>query len=117
MDSLTILQRLGGGHFIDELAYHLTRVSEEVVTSGNKGTVTVAFSIAQAQRNEPTVIIDEKFSERPPSPETKGAMFYAVGDGMLHKEDPRQTRMEFRVVEDAQGVRTLDDQMNVKEAE
>lgn len=102
MDALAALQRLGGGHFIEELASALIVTSEEVVTTGKPGTVTVTLKISQKPAGTPSVIVEEAIARTAPKKDAKGAFFYAV-DGELHHNDPRQVQMEFRTVDKVTG--------------
>ncbi len=99
MDALSVAQRLGGGTFLDDLHFNLTEVSEQVVVTGRPGTVTVTLKI-EPVKGEPAVTIASALKQSRPAADPKGAIFYAVGDGQLEKNDPRQVPMEFRVVPD-----------------
>lgn len=100
MDSLAVIQRLAGGEFLDRLAFALTEVSERVVVTGNKGKVSISLVIAQQMRGEPVVIIEETISTAPPASSPRGAMFYAIGDGHLERDDPRKPPLPgFRTVD------------------
>ena len=99
MDALGVIQRLGSGKLIDDLHFALVDVSEQVANAkkGSKGTVTLTFEITK-DTEDAMVSIIETISRRPPKSEPRGAFFYAL-DGGLHREDPRQPSMDFRILE------------------
>ena len=105
MDALKVLERLGGGHFMDDLHAAILDVADDVVATGNTGVVTVTLKIAQATKGEPTITVSEEITRKPPKDEAKGAFFFAV-DGALHREDPRQAKFELHTVEGASVMRT-----------
>lgn len=112
MDPLAAIQRLAGGHFVEDLYVALTQVAEEVANSpvkGTKGAVTVTFVVTKEQAGEPMVSITEAIAKRPPKPEPLGAYFFAV-DGGLHRENPNQVAMEFRVLDGGSETRRLNEQ-------
>lgn len=108
MDGLSVAQRLGGGKFLDDLNFALTTVAEDVVVARTKGSVTVTFAIEQI-KDEPAVTILSQIKRGHPVPEAKGSIFYAVGDGKLDRNDPRQMTMHFDVVPSGLEVRTPPD--------
>ena len=65
--------------------------------AGKGGRVTVTFKLERI-KDEPAVTIISEIKRGHPVPEAKGSIFYAVGDGSLEKNDPRQLTMDFRVV-------------------
>lgn len=95
LDAMGMVKRLG--NFPDDLIFMLTEVSERVVTTEKKGAVVATFDINKV-KGQPAVTIGVKLKERMPEGDESGAVVYAVGDGFLHRDDPRQTVMEFRVV-------------------
>ena len=112
MDALGVLQRLGSGKLIDDLHFALVDIAEQVAHAkkGSKGTVTLTFEISK-DTEDAMVSIIETISRRPPKSEPRGAFFFAM-DGGLHREDPRQPSMEFRVLESDQAPEVRD----IKEA-
>ncbi len=109
MDPLSVLQRLGSGRLIEDLAAALTVTAEEVVATGKPGTVTLTLKVSTISQGNPLVMVDEQLSRSAPKKDPKGAAFYAV-DGTLHREDPRQMVMEFRTINRETGeIREPDD--------
>src|ERR1044072_7132282 len=104
MDGLHVVERLGGGHLIDEIHAALLDVAEEVVATGKQGTVTVTIKVSHPKGADPLlVVMDEEVKRAMPKPDPKGAMFYAA-DAQLHERDPRQADLpEFRIVADDAG--------------
>lgn len=102
MDALGAIQKLGSGSLVQELYLALIDVADDVIRTGNNGAVTVTLTVEQAQAGQPTVIVKEAISRRPPKEPSRGAMFFSV-DGQLHDRDPRQTVMEFRALDSSEG--------------
>lgn len=101
MDGLHVVERLGGGHLIDEIHAALLDVAEEVVATGKSGSVTVTIKVSHPKNADPLlVVMDEEVRRAMPKTDPKGAMFYAQ-DAELYERDPRQPDLpEFRVVAD-----------------
>ena len=55
-----VVERLAGGHFIDLLVSNLERVTEEVLTTGNTGTVSVTLKISTPDKQavDPLATVD-----------------------------------------------------------
>lgn len=87
---------------LEELEEALNKAATEVVETGKPASVTLALKISTKSPGDPMVIIDETVSRSVPKRAPRGAVFFAV-DGELHREDPRQTRMEFRTVDTTTG--------------
>ncbi len=98
MDALGVIQRLGGGRLMELLAAALTEVAQSVVLTEKPGSVTLTLKLAKVASQD-AVIVTEAIKQGLPVAASRGALFYAVGDGALHLEDPRQTVMEFRTVD------------------
>jgi curli biogenesis system outer membrane secretion channel CsgG len=102
MDALAILQRLGSGQLLDDLSEALTATAAEVVETGKPGKVTVSFKISNKHQGDVLVMIDETVARVSPKDDPKGAFFFAV-NGALHRDDPRQAKMDFRAVDTETG--------------
>lgn len=102
MDTLAALQRLGGGYLMDELHEALVKTAEEVVATGKPGTITLTLNVSTKSQGNPMITVDEKVSRSAPKKDPRGAFFFAV-DGGLFKEDPRQAKMAFRLVNEDTG--------------
>lgn len=98
MDSLAVLQKLGSGRFIDEVVDAVAKTADEVVATGKAGSVTVTLKISNSGVGDALVVIADQIARRSPKKDPRAAFLYSV-DGTLHREDPRQTVMEFRTVE------------------
>ena len=109
MDGLAILQRLGSGKLVDLIADALVATADEVVTTGNPGAVTIKLTVTTSQQGDPMVIIHPAINRATPKVEPNPGFFFAV-EGELHREDPRQIRMDFRAVDTETGeIRQVDD--------
>jgi hypothetical protein len=108
MTPAAMLARLGRRQLLEELSEAMYVVAEEVINTGKKGAVTVTFTISQAARGEPQVIINEEVKRTAPKRDPLGASLY-LGEGGFYERDPRQQAMDFRVVEGEQAeVRTIE---------
>ncbi|OHD25857.1 MAG: hypothetical protein A2Y38_18185 [Spirochaetes bacterium GWB1_59_5] len=101
MDALSVLQRLSQGRLLEELHEALVKTAEEVVATGKPGVVTLRLTVGGSQGN-PMVAIAEALSRTAPKKESRGAFFFAL-NGELFREDPRQTRLDFRTVDTSTG--------------
>lgn len=102
MDALAILQRLGSGQLLDDLRDALVATAEEVVQTGNAGKVTLTITMTTKSQGDVLIMVDETVSRTVPKADPKGAFFYMVG-GSLHREDPRQSPLDFREVDTSTG--------------
>ena len=102
MDPLAVIQRLGGGHALEELAEALAEVAAEVVATGKPGRVTLVLEVATETPGTPLVLIRETLTRTLPKKAARGAMFFAR-DGELYREDPYQPRLPFRELDTGTG--------------
>lgn len=92
LGALQVLQRLGGGKFLEDLADQLELASKDVLSAGQGATVTARFRLTPAAGSDIGIVVEESLARTTPKRKPRGAIFYSH-DG-LHSEDPRQTRME-----------------------
>jgi hypothetical protein len=97
--AMDLVAKLGMRRALVKLYRALVMTAEEVVQTGNKGAVSMVLTITRPKGSDAAILIEEKIKRGPPSEDPFGAVFYAIGDGLLHDEDPRQTRLELHVVE------------------
>lgn len=117
LDYLDPLQRLGERRFLRELYLALVDVTHDVVSHGRAGSVSVTLVVTQPVKGVPQVIVAESITRRPPKDDPRGAAYWAV-DGGLHREDPRQTRLELRTLPSGQTeLRAADGEPVMREAE
>lgn len=99
LTAIEVIHRLGQGDFVTHLAEAITEVAEQVLGTGQKGAVTVTFSLEQAGAGDPAVIVKEAIQVKPPKQPGQGMMVY-VGDHELLLRDPRQVPMPFRSLDE-----------------
>jgi len=117
MDPLSVIQRLGSGHTLEDLYDALTTTAQEVVATGKPGTVTLTLKVSNKGQGNPLVIVEETVARTSPRKDPRGAIFYAL-DGALHREDPRQVRMDFRILDPETGeIRSVDEARNERKVE
>lgn len=103
MDSLGVVNQLGDGNFVGQLAEDLAAISAEVKRTGRPGKVTATFAILPDRLfGEPVVRIDTSTKRQPPASEPLGAMFYASEDG-LFRDNPEQQPLTVREVDKTTG--------------
>lgn len=110
MDAYQTISRLGQGRLIEMLADAVERTSEEVVASGTAGTVTLKLKITPFPGGGPVCIaIEEQISRQTPTKKPLSAVLFSV-DGELHREDPREIKMQFETIDTTTGeIRTVDE--------
>lgn len=109
MDSMQALGALRGGHFFDAVAEAMARVGAEVISTSKPGRVTITLTLAPVRQGDIALTCNESIKESPPVASPMGAYFF-LHDGQFHREDPRQAKMEFRVVDPATGeIKDVDD--------
>lgn len=95
MDGLNIVQRLAGGHFMDDLEAMLVKATTEALSTGKEASVTVKLKVKRV--SDITATVEESYGLTLPQTGGKGALFFLHAGG-LHAKDPRQPEMELRVV-------------------
>lgn len=98
MDYLPILQRLGRGRMLEQLAIALASVATEVVETGQAGEVTLKLKLTTREQGDAMITVNETISRKTPTPAARGQYLFSV-EGWLYDVDPRQTRLPFRSVE------------------
>ena len=73
-----VVERLAGGHFIDLLVSNLERVTQEVLTTGNAGTVTVTLKVStpDKQAADPLATVTTSIKASPPKKDPVTASFF-----------------------------------------
>lgn len=108
MDELTFFQRIGGGNFMAKVLRGAEEIAADVIKTGKKGRVTISLEFERFKDDNALVIVTETIKLAPPTEKSNGAMFYSV-EGELHRDDPRQTVMDFRVVDERVPLRAADE--------
>lgn len=110
MDALNMIQRLGQGRTLEDLAEAMANVADEVVASGKPGEVTLKLKFSVSAQGEAMVMVAETITRKVPARAPRGQILYAL-EGWLYSKDPRQPELPaFRPVEQvAAEVRQTDD--------
>ena len=91
MDEVTTVLRLAGGRFAPEIYEALRRVAEEVIATGNGGSVGVTLAVSRPT-NDPSIIIKTAVKTNlPKSPELSSMLF--LNEEGFHANDPRQAML------------------------
>lgn len=80
------------GTLDDDLTAAMAEVTQAVTALDKKGEVIVKLSIDTAGSGGRTVSVAGTVTAKPPRPDAEVSIFYADGDGGLHRDDPYQTR-------------------------
>lgn len=118
LDPLATIQRLAGGHLMEDIAVMLAQVSQEVVRLDKAGSLTLTLKVTPV-KNSPAVTVEESLKATYPVEKARGAMLFAL-NGQLYVADPRQTVLEFTKVDVPEAeIRRADDTETVvrREAE
>lgn len=95
-----VFESLGGGTVAHDLHLRLMSLGQRVLETRNSGTLTLKLKVDPVKGHDAAFSVTEEISVREPKQEPHGAVFITIGDGQLHKSDPRQTTMfETRIVE------------------
>lgn len=81
------------GTLDDELTAAMAEVTQAVTSLNEKGQVVVKITITPAGSGGRTVSVAGVVEAKPPTPAPEVSIFYADGDGGLHRDDPYQTRI------------------------
>lgn len=95
---LMLLQRLGGGHTLGDIAEAVKKVGREVLATGKPGSVTLEIVLGRASQYEPMLVLAEAVKVKLPKQAPKSAWVYLVGDD-LSARDPRQHELELETVD------------------
>lgn len=114
VDPVEAIQALGGGTLIERLYAAMVMVAEEVIMTRHKGAVTLKLNVEIAPGSDDVVIVSEDLQRKPPAGEAKGAMFFSIGDGQLHRRDPRQQYFDVRHTEEGQAELRMIEQASPK---
>lgn len=110
LDAIAFIQRLGGGHGLDEFFAKVLQASEEVVATRKPATATLKVKIEPIKEGPVAMVVYlEEASNTLPKKDPLGAHAF-VNDGLLQTDDPQSDPLPgFRVVIDQQTMRTPDD--------
>ena len=116
-----LLGHIGDGELLHDLTKQLRTLVNECTTHAydyqtkGKGSLTLSLSLVAEQDGTVRVTGDVKI--KAPKPKARGALFWASKNGTLSAENPRQTKLPLRDVnERTVAVRDLNEKPEVKEA-
>ncbi len=72
----------------DEMTAAFAEVVQAVTHLDAKGKVTLELTVEPAGSGGRTVVVAGKVTAKPPLPDPEVSIFYADGDGGLHRDDP-----------------------------
>lgn len=96
----TTLASLRKGVALQEASDALSKLVQQVVTVGRKGSITITLVVQpDGDLDESRVKITDDIKVTTPKTERKATILFATEDGQLTRHHPRQTEMKLAVVE------------------
>lgn len=96
---LETCRNIGGGRFIDEASEKLAELIRAVNESGRTGKVELIIGVKKATRGG-AMHVTGKVKLTKPAEEPMEAMLFSDEEGRLLTEDPKQQKLDLRVVEE-----------------
>lgn len=98
---LNIATNHKNGVLISDVSAALKQVTAAVQMTGRPGKVALTMTLRPASKGAiGTLVFEAKVKSIVPESEAPGSIFYADADFNLVREDPSQTKLDLRVVED-----------------
>lgn len=98
-DFASVLSAAHRGDLLDTLDDELREVIDGVTESGKAGKLVVTLTVKTAKPGSDLIEIDATSKKTVPKAPRLASVFYDA-DGRLLREDPRQSRLDLRTVED-----------------
>lgn len=96
---LNILSAHKGGTMISEVSAAIKQVTAAAQLTGRAGKVTLEMSLRPASKGTAsTLVFETKVKAKVPEAEAPGSIFYADEDFNLVRDDPKQAKLDLRVV-------------------
>ncbi len=99
-DFATFLQEMSHGEVNKLATSKLREIVAACVDTGQKGSITITFSIKAESR---LAEVTAKVKTTKPEPKVPGQAYYTGADGALHNEDPRQLKLPAKVLDVSHG--------------
>ena len=98
---LNVMTTHKGGAMISEASAALKQVTAAIQQTGKPGKVTLTMTLKPAGKaSHGTMVFEAVVKATAPCVEPPASIFYADGDFNLVREDPNQTKLDLRVVEE-----------------
>ena len=101
MDPIQMLNSIGRGRLLERIGEYLSEIAEITAANGSPGTVTIKLKVTKGGAPnvvEPLVVVTGSVTKTMPREADEASLFYSV-EGSLHREDPRQPKLDLRMVE------------------
>lgn len=99
------------GEMQNDLSAALREITQSAQLRGKPAKMTVTITVKPAAQIKGAVLIEDDIKVTLPKPERENSIFYATEDGTLLREDPKQMKLQLRVIEapavSEQGAETL----------
>lgn len=88
-----ILRDIRKGMVAEAAGEELAQVVRAVTATGKPGSLTIKLTVKPQKGDSEQVVISSKLSATTPTADMPEAIFFADGEGDLHRNDPRQPEM------------------------
>lgn len=95
-------RNLRHGAFLDECAEALQAVVAEVEKTGKSGKLVVELTVKPASKTQGAVTVLDKITTKLPQLPAGETILFVTNENNLVTQDPRQAKMDLRVVEGSQ---------------
>lgn len=100
------LRHIGGGEYLKSVSEKMAELVAAVNATGKAGKLGLTITVKKATRGGAMHITGE-MKVTPPAEEPMEAMLFATGEGNLQADDPRQMKMDLKMVAKAAEPNTL----------
>lgn len=87
------------GEMQNDLSAALRDITQAAQLMGKPAKMTVTIVVKPAAQIKGAVLIEDDIKVTLPKPERENSIFYATEDGTLLREDPKQMKLQLRVIE------------------
>lgn len=87
------------GEALNDLSAALRDSTEAAQLTGKPATVTLKITIKPAAQIKGAVIVEDDISVKLPKIKNDNSIFYADAEGNLLREDPKQMKLQLKVIE------------------
>ena len=88
-----VLSRLDRGRALPAIEDALAQLAQAVSAHQKKGKMTIEIAVSPSKMEDAILLLDVDVKTSMPRPKRKASLFYADGQGGLHRDDPKQIPM------------------------
>jgi len=97
---MDLLRELNEGQTHDEMSARLNELVEAVSQQHKQGTLTLTLTLRPAQNSAIAMLIVPDIKMKKPEPEAVGSIMFTTEDYNLVRDNPRQTKLELKPVDE-----------------